>query len=118
MNEIELLEIMNAQPFAESSNDPTRVWELFGEDVHVVEAIKAILALAEKYRASPWRPIAEAPKDEYGAAVLIYSPELASDEDFPGHAVTVSNAAYVACGNAAKDGYTLFMPFSYPRGTK
>ena len=55
-----------------------------------------------------WEPIAKPLPDDIGPAgcLLIYSPLLAADDEFPGHAIQVSNPAYVRCGNAQKHGYT------------
>lgn len=41
-----------------------------------------------------------------GKTLLIFSPRLRDDDDFPGHAIQVSNAEYVLCGNAKRQGYT------------
>lgn len=48
-------------------------------------------------------------------SVLVYCPNLESDEDFPGHPYLVSNPEYVANGNASKyHGATHWMPILHP----
>ncbi|RZZ85671.1 hypothetical protein [Pseudoxanthomonas winnipegensis] len=61
---------------------------------------------------SQWQPIETCPRvaEPTGWPVLLYNPSLAADDEFPGHAVVVSNAVYAGNGNAARDGYTLWMP--------
>lgn len=59
-----------------------------------------------------WQPIETC--KETDRAVLIYSVTAEQDEDWPGHAMTVSNPAYVTSGNAALHGYTHWMPLPAP----
>lgn len=60
-----------------------------------------------------WRKIDDVlPGEAHRPSVLIYSPLLAAQEDFPGHAYHVSNIDYIVCGNAAKGGYTHWAPIT------
>ena len=64
---------------------------------------------------SGWQPIATAPRVKApGPAVLIYSPQLEADPDYPGHAIQVSNPEYAGNGNAKRHGFTHWMPIPSP----
>lgn len=56
---------------------------------------------------SEWQPIDQCEPE--GGAILIYSPILDADKDFPGHPIVISNRKFVSCGNAAHQGFTHFM---------
>lgn len=63
-----------------------------------------------------WQPIETMAEclDASGNPVLIFNPSLRDDSDFPGHAIQVSNPVFASNGNAAKQGYTHWMPIPKP----
>jgi hypothetical protein len=65
-----------------------------------------------------WVPVSERlPEFTPGGGdppVLMWSPTMEADEDFPGHAIMVSNPEFVANGNAKIYGVTHWMPAPAP----
>ncbi len=60
-----------------------------------------------------WKPIETCP-DGDGPVLIYYPGGMETDPDWPGHAVHVSNRAYVLNGNAAKEGATHWHPCPQP----
>jgi hypothetical protein len=69
--EADICRIIDEQPFT-AKNDARRVWQLFKDDVHVGDAIRAILALSTATPAGEWREIESAP---YGESVWVFDAE-------------------------------------------
>lgn len=59
-----------------------------------------------------WKPLDTEPP-EGPDWVLLFSPAMHNDPDFPGLSVTTSNPDY-ARENAARNGYTHWAPVTYP----